>query len=467
MTAICWFRQDLRLEDNPALYAAAQEGSLLLIYILDDENAKQYAMGGASRFWLHHSLDSLQKRLEGRLNLYAGNPRQIIEALISKFDVKKIFWNRCYEPWRIERDSHLKTLFQDLGLEACSFNGTLLWEPWQVLKSDRTPYQIFTHYYRKGCLSAEPPKMPLPQVKLPHLIKDEESCSLDQLHLLPSVPWHKKLEEHWEISEEGAKKAMQSFLKEGLNGYKKGRDYPHQKNVSKLSPYLHFGQLSIHTLWSNLDRVHNALEEDIDHFRSELAWREFSYYLLYHRPFLPERNLQVKFDRFPWKKDEEMLKKWQKGMTGYPIVDAGMRQLWQTGYIHNRVRMVCASFLVKNLMIDWKEGMNWFWDTLVDADLANNSASWQWVAGSGADAAPYFRIFNPITQGSKFDPEGEYTLHYVPQLRSLPLKYLFCPWEAPENVLRSCGIELGKDYPLPIVDVKQSREKALEAFSQL
>ena len=293
------------------------------------------------------------------------------------------------------------------------------------------------------------------------------SSSLDSLDLMPKIEWYKGFESEWSPGEDGADKSLDEFLDSGLINYKEGRNFPSQKFVSRLSPHLHFGEISPNEVWyrAKTKETLNGIEKSLAHFHSELGWREFSYYLLYHFPDLPSVNFQRKFDTFPWQKNDELLQLWKKGMTGYPIVDAGMRELWKTGYMHNRLRMVVGSFLVKNLLIDWREGEAWFWDCLIDADLASNSASWQWVAGSGADAAPYFRIFNPITQGLKFDPQGEYTKKYVPELKDLPNKYLFNPWEAPKEVLEVAGVELGKDYPEPIVDLKISRELALEAFA--
>lgn len=251
-------------------------------------------------------------------------------------------------------------------------------------------------------------------------------------------------------------------MSEGIHHYKKGRDFPALGSVSRLSPYLHFGQISPHQVWH---RVHQLpSDHNVDHFCSELGWREFAYNLLYHNPKLPEENLVSKFDAFPWKKDEKSFAAWKKGQTGIPMVDAAMRELWETGFMHNRCRMIVASFLIKNLLIDWRSGQKWFWDCLFDADLANNSASWQWVAGCGADAAPFFRIFNPVTQGEKFDPEGKYIRKYVPELAGLPDRYLFAPWQAPEDVLRQSAVVLGKDYPYPIVDLKESRNRALQAL---
>jgi deoxyribodipyrimidine photo-lyase len=289
------------------------------------------------------------------------------------------------------------------------------------------------------------------------------------LKLLPKIFWYETMDSLWTPGENGAHKALKVFLSDGLSGYKEGRNFPARNNVSRLSPHIHFGEVSPHQVWYQSQQMESTSGtiKDLEHFHSELGWREFSYNLLFHFPDLVDTNFQKKFDDFPWRDDSDLLGRWQKGNTGYPIVDAGMRELWQTGYMHNRVRMVVGSFLVKNLLIDWREGERWFWDCLVDADLANNAASWQWVAGSGADAAPYFRIFNPVTQGTKFDKDGEYTRKFVPELEKLPNKFLFTPWEAPQTVLEEAGIELGKDYPYPIIDLKQSRARALEAFASI
>lgn len=463
MTVIHWFRQDLRLSDNPALHSAAQQGEVLPIYILDDENADEHRMGGASRWWLHHSLTSLNDSLEGNLQIYQGKADEILPKLVKEYKIEAVYWNRCYEPWRIARDKRIKDA---LEVKVHSFNGSLLWEPWDVLKADGTPYRVFTPYYRNGCLQAEAPREPL---KAPDGLKfaqdKNNKTTLDSLSLLPKIDWHDQLVPHWEISENAAQDRLYSFLEEGIENYKEGRNFPAKHHVSRLSPYLHFGEISPNQVWHVANARHDG--PNVKHFCSELGWREFSYSLLYHFPELARKNLQSKFDAFPWREDKQALERWQRGQTGYPIVDAGMRELWQTGYMHNRVRMIVGSFLVKNLLLHWHHGEAWFWDCLVDADLANNSASWQWIAGCGADAAPYFRIFNPITQGQKFDPDGEYTRHYVPELKALPQKYLFSPWEAPQQVLKEAGITLGEDYPTPIVEVKPSRERALEAFQSI
>ena len=467
-TAIHWFRQDLRLSDNPALDSAAQYETLIPIYILDEVNSGEFKMGAASKWWLHQSLTKLNESLDGKLLVYQGNPHEILNKLIEEQEVSYVTWNRCYEPWRIDRDKEIKRNFEDKNVAVESFSASLLWEPWTISKDDGTPYRVFTPFYKKGCLNSEEPRLPAGKVDLSNLYSEDlSSDSITDLNLLPTIKWYKSFEEEWNPGEIGAEQNLNSFLDSGLLNYKEGRNFPSQEFVSRLSPHLHFGEISPNEVWYRAKTKEgiSGIDKSLAHFHSELGWREFSYYLLYHFPDLPNKNFQEKFDIFPWQENEEFLALWQKGNTGYPIVDAGMRELWQTGYMHNRLRMIVGSFLVKNLLIDWRFGERWFWDCLVDADLASNSASWQWVAGSGADAAPYFRIFNPITQGLKFDPEGEYTKKYVPELRDLPNKYLFSPWEAPENILADAGIELGKNYPKPMVDLKLSRETALEAFA--
>lgn len=462
---IHWFRQDLRLTDNPALLTATKEGDVLPIYILDDVNAKKHKMGGASRWWLHHSLTALTKSLEGNLSIYSGDALEILTNIAERYDIKSIFWNRCYESWAINRDKKIKAALKSKDINVESFNGSLLWEPWEIKKSDGEHYKVFTPFYRKGCLKAESPRLPLRKPSKPSFCFDKASSKLESLDLLPSINWDDQLAPHWEIGEDAAMSRFESFLESGLSKYKEGRNLPAKKYVSRLSPHLHFGEISPNQLWYGIQNIEP--DENTDHFCSELGWREFSYSQLFHHPDLPKTNLQSKFDDFPWVTDKKLLAAWQQGKTGIPMVDAGMRELWQTGYMHNRVRMIVGSFLVKNLRLHWHHGERWFWDTLVDADLANNSASWQWVAGCGADAAPYFRIFNPVTQGQKFDTEGEYVRQYVPELKELPNKYLFNPWEAPADILKQANIKLGKDYPKPIVDLKKSREDALSAFQSL
>lgn len=462
---IHWFRQDLRLADNPALVAAIKQGQVLAIYILDGSSAGQNAMGAASHWWLNHSLAALNQALNNKLNFYCGDARIILPELCKRLNVKNVHWNRCYEPWRISRDTWLKEHLSTLGITATSHNGSLLFEPWQITKKDGSHYQIFTPYYKTlSSLAVSNTPLATPNSD-PHLIVDPKAKSLTELDLLPSVNWDEGLTTSWIPGEQHTHQRLQKFLATDLVDYKEGRDFPAKNSVSRLSASLHFGEISPLQIWHELKKPTN--NNDIEHFKRELCWREFSYYLLFHLPHLPTDNLRPAFDTFEWVNNPKQIKQWQQGKTGYPLIDAGMRELWQTGYMHNRVRMITASFLVKNLLVDWRIGAAWFWDCLVDADLANNSASWQWVAGSGADAAPYFRIFNPTTQAKKFDPTGQYIKEFLPELQHLPIKYLFTPWEAPEQILADANIRLGDTYPNPIVDLKESRQKALDTYEKI
>ena len=426
-------------------------------------------MGGASRWWLHYALEDLNHSLGQGLQLYQGDALTILRDLAAQTGASAITWNRCYEPWRIARDSSIKSALKEDGLEVQSCNGSLLWEPWQVLKKDATPYKVFTPYYRRGCMSSTAPRRPMEIPKNIKLhINSDHSLRVKDLNLLPKINWDEKMKACWEISEAAAHERLDEFVMDELQDYREGRNFPDKKNVSRLSPYLHFGQISPHIAWHRAAEAGGFIsnEESLDTFMSELGWREFSYYLLYHFPTLPTENLQVRFNLFPWADNTDAdLKAWQQGKTGYPLVDAGMRELYSTGYMHNRVRMVVGSFLVKNLLIHWHKGEAWFWDCLVDADLASNSASWQWIAGCGADAAPFFRIFNPVTQSEKFDKEGSYISRYVPELADMPEKYIHTPWLAPIEVLVKAGVEIGGNYPAPVVDIRQSRERALAAFA--
>jgi deoxyribodipyrimidine photo-lyase len=452
---IHWFRQDLRLIDNPSLAHAATLGKILPIYIFDAQDP----MGEASRLWLHHSLQSLKNDLHA-LSFYQGDPLSILKALIEQYTIQGVFWNRCYEPWQINRDHAIKQALRAMGVTVESFQGQLLWEPWTIKKQDGTPFKVFTPYYRKTLEHLVRPPQPCPNLQT---FLDKNSSTLQSLNLTPKKPWAKTIIEGWIIGEQGANQAWNTFQDHGLQHYKQGRDLPSKRYVSRLSPHLHFGEISLNVLWQDL----NPNEAMHEHFIRELTWREFSYHLLFFNPQIPEKNLQPKFDAFPWHQNCANLAAWQQGQTGIPLVDAGMRELWQTGYMHNRVRMITASFLVKNLLIHWHEGVQWFWQCLFDADMASNSASWQWVAGSGTDAAPYFRVFNPVAQGKKFDAEGAYVRCFVPELRHLPDCYLHEPWLAPKEVLEAASVRLGETYPYPIVDLKASREEALAAFKTL
>lgn len=461
-TNLVWFRQDLRLSDNPALFAAASRGHVLPIYIFDDCAPRGFKVGAASKLWLERGLQNLNNAMGGRLNFYKGSADAIIKDLIQKYNVSAIFCSSCFEPWHQKQEKQVETLANESGLHFEAFNSNYLWHPESVLKDDGTFYKVFSPYKRKAFETL--PRQPMPRPEKLQLVKDEGALPLEKLHLNAAHPWAKRMEPYLKAGEDEALKKLEAFKKHGLDGYKQGRDFPAQKHVSELSAHLHFGEISPHFIWHQI--WVKPLSKDREHFLSELTWREFSCYLMHHFPTLHDDNFNPKFNRFPWSDKASFLKAWQKGQTGIPIVDAGMRQLWQTGTMHNRVRMIVASLLTKNLGVHWHHGRDWFWDCLFDADLGNNSASWQWVAGCGADAAPYFRIFNPVTQGQKFDGDGIYIKQFVPELKDVPTKYLFSPWQAPENVLRQAGVTLGSSYPHPIVDLADSRKWALDNYEK-
>ena len=465
--SLYWFRNDLRINDNPALYNSLLNDKVLTIFIHDDCPHEDAKLGAASRWWLHKSLENLNKTLDGKIHYFLGNPINVINDLVRKNKIKNVYWNRSNEPWAIERDKKIKKSLEINKVQVKTYNANLLWEPFRITKDDGSPYKVFTPFFKKGCIKTSTPRVPLPKPNLENISNLRNETNISDLSLLDKNLWHKKLNDFWKPGEKNALSRMQDFFSNGINDYKVGRNFPAKKNVSRLSPHLHFGEISPNTIWQGTEKLENVSDKDTYHFKSELGWREFSYYLLFHFPKITTSNFQEKFNNFPWIHNKELFNHWKKGKTGYPIVDAGMRELWQTGYMHNRVRMIVSSFLVKNLLIDWRMGERWFWDCLVDADLANNKSSWQWVAGSGADAAPYFRIFNPVTQGEKFDKDGLYTKRFVPELKELDNEYLFNPWNAPTKILSEAGVKLGKNYPNPIIDLKESREKALELFAQL
>ncbi len=468
--AIVWFRQDLRLADNPALTAAlASKRPLILLYILDDETPGQWRMGGASRWWLHRSLVALSRDVAskgGALTLRRGVAEGILAALVETSGASAIYWNRCYEPYAIARDKRLK---ETLRIEVKSFNGALMHEPWEVKTKTNEPYKVFTPYWRAAQQLKTRPPAPTPR-KLP-AAPSIASDDLESWELLPKAPnWAKTFEPEWTPGEAGAAAALSVFINQKLKLYADSRDLLGSYPTSRLSPHLHFGEISPIQVRAAIDGAvtHEPnLQRSADKFLSELGWREFSTNLLFNWPTLPVANWRSQFDAFPWRDDDASLEAWRRGRTGYPVVDAAMRELWVTGTMHNRARMIAASFQIKHLLIDWRRGEEWFWDTLLDADLANHAASWQWVAGSGADAAPYFRIFNPVTQGERYDADGAYVRRWLPVLAGLPDAWLHRPWEAPAEVLRDAGLELGRDYPRPIVDHAAGRARALAALAEI
>jgi deoxyribodipyrimidine photo-lyase len=465
-TAIVWFRNDLRLADHPALDAAMRSGRrIIALYVLDDESAGDWRMGAASRWWLHHSLTALANDLAGygvALTLRRGRGLFVLENLVAETGADAVYWNRLYEPWAMRRDAEIKAQLRARGLTVESFNGGLLFEPTTLRNKSGAPFRVFTPFWR-ACLAAPPPDAPLPAPGKLAVAPAPASDRLDEWALSPTRPdWAGGLRDAWTPGEKPALARLKSFLAKDVANYKKARDFMALPGVSRLSPHLHFGEISVRQCWAAAMKKGG---DGANAFLREIGWREFCHHLLVVNPDMPERALDARFADFPWRDDPKALQAWQRGRTGYPLVDAAMRELWQTGYQHNRARMVTASFLVKHLLIAWQVGESWFHDTLVDADLANNSGGWQWVAGCGADAAPYFRVFNPVLQGEKFDPDGDYVRRYVPELAKLPARWIHRPWEAPPEVLRAAGVVLGRTYPLPIVDHAMARERALAAFA--
>jgi deoxyribodipyrimidine photo-lyase len=476
--AIVWFRDDLRLSDNPALQAAAaSRRPLICLYIYDEESDGLRRLGGAARWWLHGALTDLRETLRsfgGTLVLLRGAAADRIADVIAATKAEAIYWNRRYDEASRNVDAHTMRTLGERHIHVESYNGHLLHEPWTILTKAGTPFRVFTAYWR-AALHIGIPERPLAQPRslqfhpLPPQLQ-AESCEVDDLGLRPERPdWAGGLRVAWHPGERAAQTQLQKFLQASLSDYSAARDRPSKAATSRLSPYLRFGNISPRQIWhaaaaAIMSGKVEASQSQLDKLLAELGWREFCYHLLYHLPDLARHNVRSQFDGMRWRNDHKSLRAWQRGLTGYPLVDAGMRELWTTGWMHNRVRMVAASFLIKHLLIDWREGEAWFWDTLVDADPANNPANWQWVAGSGADAAPYFRIFNPTLQGEKFDSGADYIKRWVPELARLPASLAHRPWVAKPDELAAAGIRLGETYPHPIVDHDQARRRALDGW---
>ncbi len=470
-SAIVWFRDDdLRLADHAALTAGAKASALTCVYVLDDMSVGLRPHGAASRWWLAQSLRMLDADLRKRgqrLVLRRGQAADVIPALAREAGAAQIYWNRRYDRPGIAADNAVIAALKSQGRNGGTFPGSLLIEPGKLLTQDGRPLRVFTPFWRRLLALGNPCK-PLPSPKTLPPPADVASDRPEDWQLEPAKPdWAGGLREAWVPGESAARDRLAEFL-DHIGGYTEARDRPDKPATSRLSPHLRFGKISAAGIFhaARFASDKGAPSRDINKFLSELGWREFSYHLLHHFPDLATKNLQSRFDGFPWRSDNAALEAWQRGRTGYPIVDAGMRELWHTGWMHNRVRMVAASFLIKHLLIDWRRGEEWFWDTLVDADPANNTASWQWVAGSGADAAPYFRIFNPVLQGEKFDPDGVYVRHWVPEIAGLPNKFIHKPWLASPLELAEAKVSLGKTYPAPIVDHDMARKRALAAFER-
>ncbi len=465
-TSIVWLRNDLRIADNPALSAAVGAADTTIAVYIHETDTSLRAPGAAVRWWLHNSLSGLGAALAAhgiRLIVLQGKAIDLLPDLLREHGATSVFWNRRYAPGERDVDAAIKQRIRQEGITATSFPGNVLIEPWDIATGQGKPYSVFTPFWKtlRGTDIARPIGPPERRTPL-------EPEGFDTDYKAPA--WSHKLAEHWSIGETAAQEALTAFLDERVSVYRDGRDFPARESTSRLSPYLRVGEISARQVWhaaQSLSHAEPELQEAVDKFLSELAWRDFSYHQLYHRADIAAVPMSPKYSTMSWRDAPEQLAAWQQGHTGLPIIDAGMRELWATGSMHNRVRMLTASLLTKNLLIDWRVGERWFWDCLVDADMASNPASWQWVAGCGLDAAPYFRIFNPVTQGERFDADGDYVRRWVPELAGLPAAWIHKPAEAPRDVLASAGVVIGTNYPAPIVDLKATRVRALEAAAQL
>jgi deoxyribodipyrimidine photo-lyase len=473
---LVWIRNDLRFHDNPAIYEAVSRGQpVILLYIFDTDDASSSFPGGAARVWLENALECFGTQAAQRgfgWVIREGSPLEVLRSIVYETMATHIFWNRRYEPDGVAKDDEIKEIFESEGLPIQTFRGNVLMEPWQLLNKKGEPFQVFTPYWQafqevRLDTSEAPEAFPSRPctIVMP-------SLSPQELPLCPKLlNWPKKVTSVWKIGEIWALESLERFCIEGLHHYANKRDFPAAEVTSRLSPYLHFGEISPRRVWNMvLDQTRKNPDSlsvtQADSFLRQLGWREFAHAVLYHFPHIVSGPVREEFNTIAWRKNGKELKAWQMGQTGIPIVDAGMRQLWQTGWMHNRVRLIAASFLVKHLLHSWKEGMAWFWDTLVDADLANNTFGWQWVSGCGIDPAPFFRIFNPVVQGQRFDPEGAYVRQYVPELCLVPNEFIQRPWEASVSDLHSWNVYLDINYPKPIVDLSDGRERALKAFSK-
>ncbi len=453
---LLWFRSELRLHDNAALKAALDLNlPIIPVFIQNSDTDDPWKPGDASQWWLHHALNDLGEQLTSRgsqLILRTGDEQTVLESLIKETGATHLIWSRSWEPFRKKKDAALASHFEGQGISVSLHEDRYLFAPHEIENQTGGPYQVFTPFW-KCCLKHTFSKpIPAPKGNFSSLKHWPQSTPLASLNLLPKIRWDAGLEKTWTPTRKAAETLLRSFNKDKCTVYKTGRDIPSEEGTSRLSPYLHFGQLGIREVAASIQ----GQDAGSTCYLSELGWREFAGHLLHHFPKTPEEPLRDAFKTFPWKRNARLLKAWQQGKTGYPIVDAGMRELWQTGWMHNRVRMIAGSVLVKHFLQPWQAGARWFWDTLVDADLASNTLGWQWIGGCGADAAPYFRVFNPVLQGKKFDPDGMYVKRYIPELAGVDKNHIHEPW--------SLGLHAPKDYPAPIIPVEQGRENALAAY---
>lgn len=473
--SLVWFRQDLRLADNPALLAAIQRGGPVIpIYVWSPEDEGEWPAGAASRWWLHYALTALDtdlRQLGSRLIIRTGPVTETLTSLARETGAAAVFWNHRYEPAAIQVEKEVQIALARLSISMGAFHGSLLFNPRETMNCQGSPFQVFTPYW-KHCLSRPEPEPPKPAPsRLSRPSKWPAPLKPADLNLLPKMKWADGIAQTWRPGEQAAGDVLAGFVRQALGDYSEGRDRPEIAGTSRLSPYLHWGHISPRQIWHAVNKAIRRkpirFAKQAAAYLRQLGWREFAHHLLVHFPHTPEEPLREAFTRFPWIGRREDLQAWQRGRTGYPLVDAGMRELWHNGWMHNRVRMVVASFLVKHLLVPWQEGARWFWDTLVDADLANNTLGWQWCAGCGADAAPYFRIFNPVLQGEKFDPQGTYVRRWVPELAGLPDSLIHQPWKAKPAQLAAAGVELGRTYSTPIVDHAEARRRALDAYQRI
>lgn len=465
--AIVWFRNDLRLSDHPALAAALAAGQApVCVYIHAPDEERDWAPGAASNAWRHRSLEALGDDLAsrgGRLRIFAGPSLATLQSLAAACGAEAVYWNRRYEPAVEKRDAAIKTALRRQGLRAESFNGSLMREPWEVRTREDGPYKVFTPYWRNARAHWPSPSLQDAPARVGDSDDGPHGIALDALHLAPRDPqWDAGFWPWWTPGEAGAREALEVFVDGALHGYDAGRERPDRFGTSRLSPHLHFGEIAPWRLVAAVDEARTAaIDADAEAWLRQLGWREFAHHLLHHFPRTTDHNLDPRFDRFDWaRRAPARIEAWRRGLTGVPFVDAGMRELWKTGWMHNRVRMIVGSWLCKHMRHHWLEGARWFWDTLVDADLADNTLGWQWIAGTGADASPYFRVFNPVEQARRFDPDGSYIARWVPELEGLPVPLRFAPWTDAARSRR-----LAPRYPsAPIVDLAAGREAALAAY---